>query len=129
MRNMTTNLSSHYVLLDATGSASTVKGGDAFWSLPPDELGRYGRGWLVSEYRFANDWPQWEMHPEADEIVRLMSGAAELHLEWATGVQVVKMQADDAYVIPKGAWHTVKVIEPCRMLHITMGAGTQHRPV
>ena len=126
---MTTNLSSHYVLLDATGSASTVKGGDAFWSLPPDELDRYGRGWLVSEYRFANDWPQWEMHPEADEIVRLMSGAAELHLEWPTGVQVVKMQADDAYVIPKGAWHTVKVIEPCGMLHITMGAGTQHRPV
>jgi mannose-6-phosphate isomerase-like protein (cupin superfamily) len=126
---MTTDLSSHYVLLDATGAAATVKGGDEFWSQPPEALDRFGRGWLISEYTFANDWPQWEMHPEADEIVRLMSGAAELHLEWPTGVQVVKMLADDAYVIPKGAWHTVKVVEPCRMLHITMGAGTQHRPV
>ncbi len=124
---MAIDLTSHYVYLDAAGAAATVTGGDAFWSQSPEDLEQYGRGWLVSEYEFASDWPQWEMHPGADEIVRLMSGAAELHLEWPTGVQIVKMLAGDAYVIPKGAWHTVKVIEPCRMLHITMGAGTQHR--
>ncbi|CAB3857292.1 hypothetical protein LMG26684_02396 [Achromobacter mucicolens] len=124
---MAIDLTSHYVYLDAAGAAATVTGGDAFWSQSPEDLEQYGRGWLVSEYEFATDWPQWEMHPGADEIVRLMSGAAELHLEWPTGIQIVKMLAGDAYVIPKGAWHTVKVIEPCRMLHITMGAGTQHR--
>ncbi|PTW88891.1 cupin [Achromobacter mucicolens] len=124
---MAIDLTSHYVYLDAAGAAATVTGGDAFWSQSPEDLEQYGRGWLVSEYEFAADWPQWEMHPGADEIVRLMSGAAELHLEWPTGIQIVKMLAGDAYVIPKGAWHTVKVAEPCRMLHITMGAGTQHR--
>ncbi|MDH1178184.1 cupin domain-containing protein [Achromobacter mucicolens] len=124
---MAIDLTSHYVYLDTAGAAATVTGGDAFWSQSPEDLEQYGRGWLVSEYEFAADWPQWEMHPGADEIVRLMSGAAELHLEWPTGIQIVKMLAGDAYVIPKGAWHTVKVIEPCRMLHITMGAGTQHR--
>ncbi|UAN00941.1 MULTISPECIES: cupin domain-containing protein [Achromobacter] len=124
---MAIDLTSHYVYLDAAGAAATVTGGDAFWSQSPEDLEQYGRGWLVSEYEFAADWPQWEMHPGADEVVRLMSGAAELHLEWPTGIQIVKMLAGDAYVIPKGAWHTVKVIEPCRMLHITMGAGTQHR--
>ena len=124
---MAIDLTSHYVYLDAAGAAATVTGGDAFWSQSPEDLEQYGRGWLVSEYEFATDWPQWEMHPGADEIVRLMSGAAELHLEWPTGIQIVKMLAGDAYVIPKGAWHTVKVVEPCRMLHITMGAGTQHR--
>ncbi|MDH0093238.1 cupin domain-containing protein [Achromobacter mucicolens] len=124
---MAIDLTSHYVYLDASGAAATVTGGDAFWSQSPEDLEQYGRGWLVSEYEFAADWPQWEMHPGADEIVRLMAGAAELHLEWPTGIQVVKMLAGDAYVIPKGAWHTVKVVEPCRMLHITMGAGTQHR--
>lgn len=124
---MAIDLTSHYVYLDAAGAAATVTGGDAFWSQSPGDLEQYGRGWLVSEYEFAADWPQWEMHPGADEIVRLMSGAAELHLEWPTGIQIVKMLAGDAYVIPKGAWHTVKVVEPCRMLHITMGAGTQHR--
>ncbi|MFJ3461560.1 cupin domain-containing protein [Achromobacter spanius] len=124
---MAIDLTSHYVYLDASGAAATMTGGDEFWSQSPVDLEKYGRGWLVSEYKFAADWPQWEMHPGADEIVRLMAGAAELHLEWPTGVQVVKMLAGDAYVVPKGAWHTVKVIEPCRMLHITMGAGTQHR--
>lgn len=126
---MTTDLSSHYVLLDAVGNATPVTGGDAFWSLPEDELERYGRGWLVSEYAFASDWPQWEMHPQADEIVRLMSGLADLHLEYPAGVQVVRLKDGDAYVIPKGAWHTLKVMAPCRMLHITLGAGTQHRPL
>lgn len=126
---MTTDLSTHYVLLDASGASATVEGGNAFWSRPPEELGRFGRGWLLSEYTFASDWPQWEMHPEADEVVRLISGAAELRLEWPTGIQAVRLQAGDAYVIPKGAWHTVKVLEPCRMLHVTMGAGTQHRPL
>ena len=125
---MATDLTSHYVYLDASGAAATVKGGDAFWSQSGEDLEKFGRGWLVSEYEFASDWRQWEMHPGADEIVRLMSGACELHLEWPTGIQAVKMQAGDAYVIPKGAWHTVRVLEPCRMLHITMGAGTQHRP-
>ena len=64
-----------------------------------------------------------------DEIVRLMSGSAELQLEWPTGIQAVHLRAGDAYVIPKGAWHTLKVAESCRILHITMGAGTQHRPL
>ena len=32
---MATDLSSHYVLLDANGTASTVNGGDAFWSQSP----------------------------------------------------------------------------------------------
>lgn len=126
---MATDLSSHYVLLDASGVSATVEGGDAFWSQPSDELDRYGRGWLLSEYTFASDWPQWEMHPEADEVVRLMSGAAELRLEWPTGIQDVTLRAGDAYVIPKGVWHTVRVREPCRMLHVTMGAGTRHRPL
>lgn len=126
---MPTDLSSHYVFLDAAGNAATVAGGDAFWSLPRDELQRYGDGWLVSEYACAADWPQWEMHPQADEIVRLMSGSAELQLEWPTGIQAVHLRAGDAYVIPRGAWHTLKVAQSCRILHITMGAGTQHRPV
>lgn len=125
---MATDLSTHYVFLDASGAAATVPGGVAFWSQPDAELEKYGRGWLVSEYAFAADWPQWEMHPEADEIVRLMSGAAELHLEQPDGPRIATLRAGDAYVIPKGAWHTVKVIQPCRMLHITLGAGTQHRP-
>jgi len=126
---MTTNLSSHYLLLDASGACTAVEGGNAFWSQPEEELERFGRGWLVSEYSFETDWPQWEMHPQADEVVRLIEGTAELRLEWPTGEQAVRMQAGDAYVIPKGIWHTLKVAGPCRMLHITMGAGTQHRPL
>lgn len=126
---MPTDLSSQYVFLDAAGHATPLAGGDAFWSQPHEDLERYGHGWLVSEYPCARDWPQWEMHPQADEIVRLTAGAADLHLDGPAGIQVVRLRAGDAYVVPRGAWHTLKVVESCRILHITMGAGTQHRPI
>jgi hypothetical protein len=31
-------------------------------------------------------------------------------------------------VIPPGAWHIARVLEPGRMLGVTFGEGTQHRP-
>jgi hypothetical protein len=96
-----------YVYLAADGTATSLPGGDSFWSLPEPQIESYGRGWLVSEFECAGDWPSWEMHPLADEFVYLLSGAV---------------------VVPKGVWHTAKVLAPSRMLHLTMGGGTQHRP-
>lgn len=126
---MATDLTKHYVLLNTDGASITTQGGNAFWSQSPDQLDAYGRGWLVSEYEFASDWKQWEMHPEADELLRVIAGETELQLEWPTGIQSVILRADQAYVVPRGVWHTAKAAAPCRMLHITMGAGTQHRPL
>ena len=68
------------------------------------------------------------MHPEADEVVYLVSGAAVMLLEQPGGVQEVPLSGRAAVVVPKGTWHTAKVSEPCRMLFITMGRGTRHRP-
>ena len=122
-------LDEKYVLLSASGEASVTRGGDAFWSQPRQELERFGQGWLVAEFAFGEDWPNWEMHPAGDEIVYLLSGDVEVHLETPDGVQRVRMDTEAALVIPRGAWHTVKVRERARMLHVTLGAGTQHRPV
>lgn len=32
-------------------------------------------------------------------------------------------------MIPKGTWHRALIGEPMRMLFITHGAGTTHRPI
>ena len=34
-----------------------------------------------------------------------------------------------AVVVPRGVWHTARIRAPSRMLHITLGAGTETRPV
>lgn len=118
-----------YVLLTADGIAEAVAGGDAFWSQPESELDRFGRGWLVSEYRFDTDWSNWEMHPDADEIVYLLEGAIDLVLERPTGHDTAALRDRGLAIVPRGVWHTARVVVPSRVLHITMGSGTQHRPV
>ena len=118
-----------YVRLDADGSAEPLPGGDAFWSLPPAEADQIGNGWLVSEYQFSADWPTWEMHPNGDEFVYLLSGSVELLLEHDDGVRVVAITERGAVIVPRGIWHTARVHAPSRMLHVTRGAGTETRPV
>lgn len=116
-----------YVHLTADGSAQLIAGGEHFWSLPEPELDRFGQGWLITEFECAADWSSWEMHPQADEFVYLLSGAAVLVMEQPAGLQEVRLSDRAAVVVPKGIWHTAKVSRPSRMLFVTMGRGTQHR--
>jgi len=115
-----------YVYLAEDGSAQCFSA-DTFWQ--PSEMAKAGGdGWLISEFAFTQDWPTWEMHPEGDEFVYLLSGAVELHLEQGGGVHAIALEGSGAVVVPRGVWHTAKVKEPSRMLHVTRGAGTETRP-
>lgn len=117
-----------YVLLTPEGAAQTLPGGEPFWSRPETELDRLGQDWLVSEFECSSDWADWEMHPTGDELVYLLSGEAVLLLERPAGIEKVRLGGRAAVVVPRGVWHTAKVSAPSRMLFVTMGRGTQHRP-
>ena len=118
-----------YVHLAADGAATELPGAEKFWSLPEAEIERYSNDWLVTEFECASDWPNWEMHPNGDEFVYLLSGAIEVLLEQANGLATISLQGRGAVIVPCGVWHTAKVTAPSRVLHVTRGAGTQHRPV
>jgi len=118
-----------YVLLGSNGATAVVDGGEQFWSQSPEQLARFGRGWLVSEYLCTGDWASWEVHPEADELVYVLEGDVELLLEQRDGVQHVRVRGRGLVVVHRGVWHTLRVHAPSRLLHVTMGAGTRHRPV
>lgn len=117
-----------YVHLSAEGSAEALPGGEPFWSGPPSELERVGTGWLITEFECSSDWPNWEMHPEGEEFVYLLSGAAVLLLDRASGLQEIALTGRAAVLVPRGVWHTAQVSQPSRMLFVTRGQGTQHRP-
>ena len=123
------DLAERYVCLNADGSAKATAGGQVFWLQADETLERYGRDWLVTEFLFEADWTNWEMHPEADEVVYVIDGSVDLILEFPIGTQTFAVRGRGYVVVPKGVWHTAKVHAPSRVLHITMGAGTQHRPV
>jgi mannose-6-phosphate isomerase-like protein (cupin superfamily) len=110
------------------GQGTEVPGGPAFWQLPPEEMARFDQGWLVSEFVCNVDWGNWEMHPQGDELVYLLSGDVELHLELPEGLRTVRITGRGAKLIPRGVWHTARVFAPSRMLFVTRGEGTRHRP-
>lgn len=118
-----------YVSLSPDGVAAPVLGGAEFWCLAPTDIAQFGVNWLISEYCFDADWPTWEMHPQADEFVYLLSGQAQLHLEHESGVEIIGLSGSGAVLVPRGRWHTAKITIPSRILHITLGVGTQTRPV
>jgi mannose-6-phosphate isomerase-like protein (cupin superfamily) len=86
--------------------------------------------YLVTCHHHASDWPNWEMHPNGDEIVALLSGAVMMTLEEADGShrEVMLSQPGSFVLVPRGTWHTAQVKEPGMMLFVTAGEGTQHRP-
>jgi mannose-6-phosphate isomerase-like protein (cupin superfamily) len=86
-------------------------------------------GRLVSSYRFEEDWPSWERHPAGDEIVVLLSGAMDFVLDEAGVEKVVSLRGRRAVVVPRGVWHTARVLEPSEAIFFTRGEGTEHRPL
>jgi mannose-6-phosphate isomerase-like protein (cupin superfamily) len=137
----TFDLRKTYVNLDANGAAEKLVVTDTFWT----ELSEGARrldGYLitVSDIRndiphwempdIRNDIPHWEMHPNGDEVLYLMSGKLDVLIEQAEQQQRVPLRADGpGVVIPAGAWHRTVVIEPGRLMFITWGEGTEHRPL
>lgn len=85
---------------------------------------------LISAYEFGEDWTVWEMHPKGDEIVILISGKVHFHLQLESGEESLMLENSGDYVIvPQGVWHTAKVDAKARMIFITPGEGTQHKPM
>lgn len=115
-----------YVHLAENGTATELAA-DSFWS-KLHASSEHNGGWLITEFEFSQDWPNWEMHPHGDEFVYLLSGALDLHIEEDGRVNIIHLQGSAAALVPRGLWHTAKVKSASRMLHVTRGEGSLHRP-
>ena len=83
---------------------------------------------LISLFEFGEDWSSWEIHPNGDEIVMLLSGKAELVLELESGNQSVMLENVGEYaVVPINTWHMAKTSEPTQLVFVTPGEDTGHR--
>ena len=125
------NLLSTYLRLRSDASVEPLPVDDTFWQrIAAGQLGTFHNEYLVTYHVFDSDWPVWEMHPNGDEIVCLLTGTVTFILEQEREGRAIELEESGAYVIvPKGTWHTAKVDVPSCMLFITAGEGTQHRDV
>jgi mannose-6-phosphate isomerase-like protein (cupin superfamily) len=85
-------------------------------------------GRLVSLSELSEPWDSWEVHPSGEELVVCLDGELTVHQETPEGVRTIVLGPDQAVVNPPGTWHTADVDRPTRVLFITAGAGTDHRP-
>lgn len=99
----------------------------------PAVLGAYGaavaddgvEGRLVAFFEARGAGDSWERHPAGDEVVLCVSGRVTMHRD--DGISV-ELGPGEAMVNPPGVWHTADIDEPSRILTITPGVGTEHKP-
>jgi mannose-6-phosphate isomerase-like protein (cupin superfamily) len=85
-------------------------------------------GFTIGAPHLAGDPPHdGEMHPDGDELLYLVSGAATVTLELSGGTTPVGLGAGDALVVPQGVWHQITTREPAQLIHITPGPNGEAR--
>ena len=125
------HLAATFARLRPDASIETLRVDDTFWPrLASGQLGDFHHEYLVSLHECDADWSNWERHPEGDEIVCLIDGDVTFVLDAEDGAQTVRLSDSGAYlVVPRGTWHTARVAAPSRLLFVTAGEGTEHRPL
>jgi mannose-6-phosphate isomerase-like protein (cupin superfamily) len=119
------DLETSYVVLADGPAAKRIEVGPDFWQTIDQRHDLAGR--LVGVFRYDGDWKSWEMHPDGDEIVMLLSGAIDLVLDEKGGERIVELRDRAAAIVPRGVWHTANVPAAGEALHVTRGDGTRHR--
>jgi mannose-6-phosphate isomerase-like protein (cupin superfamily) len=118
-----------YLVLHGAGEARPIVVDGSFWrDVMAGKHPELEQGWLVGAYPMEADWPQWEMHPEGEEVLTLLTGEIEMIVEESGAQTTIVMKPGRTLVVPRGAWHRALVKTPGVTLGITWGRGTQHRP-
>ena len=117
-----------FVHLADGGKATTVPVGERFWAEIGDRTELHD-GRLLTAHDISADMTHWEMHPAGDELLFLASGAVTVVLDAADGERTIALGAGQACVVPAGVWHRLTVETPGRLLFVTPGKGTEHRPM
>jgi mannose-6-phosphate isomerase-like protein (cupin superfamily) len=128
---MSRTIQTTYVHLGEAGAATAIPVTDSFWpDLAGGRMPQLEQGRLVTRFSFDQDWDSWEMHPEGEEVVLLLSGSVDFILDQDGAESTVELREPGAFaIVPRGAWHRARAHAPASMLFITPGRGTQHRPL
>ncbi|RVT45465.1 cupin domain-containing protein [Rheinheimera sediminis] len=131
MPNRTTlNIAEAFVVLNQQKQASIEQlDAELYQRLNTNYAGFQGCE-LISCVEFEQDWLSWEIHPQGDETVILLSGQVTLVVQQASGEQELLLaEAGDFVVIPSNTWHCARTKVKTKLLFITPGEGTQHKPL
>ena len=71
----------------------------------------------------------WEMHPDGDEVLTLISGQFDVILEEGAAERTISLTPGQGALVPRGVWHRMIINIPGELLFLTPGDTTEHRPL
>ncbi len=117
-------LDTTYVQLTADGRARAIPVDDDFWSRI-DERRELHAGRLLCAFDVGRgEGDHSEMHPAGDEILICVAGSIEVVMDH----EAITMHAGDACIVPRATWHRLRSARGGRLVSLTPGEGTEHRP-
>jgi mannose-6-phosphate isomerase-like protein (cupin superfamily) len=119
-------LESEFVHLENDGKLTGLPVGDNFWS-EASSRGHLQSGRLMGVLKIDPGPSHWEMHPDGDEFLYLLSGSMDVAFESESKNEVINLAGFSSCIVPRGTWHQTIAREPCNLLFITPGKGTRHR--
>lgn len=86
-------------------------------------------GFVVGAPTLTRDAPHGgELHPDGDELLLILSGRVQVILsEGEDDEESVEVRGGQSFIVPRGMWHRVRVLEPASIVHITPGPKSRHR--
>ena len=107
--------SSTYVCLAPDGSASPIAVTPSLWD-EIDGCADLQEGRLVAVFESSADRPYWEMHPNGEEILVLLSGTMTMVFEERGGEREIALREGHACIVPRGTWH--RASDPAERLRV-----------
>jgi mannose-6-phosphate isomerase-like protein (cupin superfamily) len=119
------DLRSNFIVIDSELCCTPVAVGPMLYQDLDRDFSNFKQCCLFAEYTFDQDWPTWEMHPAGDEILYLIVGSVDLVLLENNCEHIVHLnEPGKSTIVPRGIWHTTRVIEKAKILFMTPGEGT-----
>ncbi|MFT3851632.1 MAG: cupin domain-containing protein [Ilumatobacteraceae bacterium] len=91
-------------------------------------------GHTVGVARMAEPPPhRGELHPDGDELLYIVSGRVRVVLDDGD-LEVIGQETrheigpGEAFIVPRGVWHRLEILEPVQLVHVTPGPASAHRP-
>ena len=121
------DLETTYLGLDGRDRVTTLPVGPDFWKTIDQNAA--ARGTMVTVHSSEGDWDHWEIHPNGDEVLVLLEGEMQVVFERPDGNEAFNLRPGATLVVPAETWHRVRQQKNVRMLFITYGEGTTHKPL
>lgn len=127
---MKTNLNKDVIVISPSQKATVEKCDQSLYQRLDRNYNQFVDHKLVSCHEFEQDWTNWEIHPNGDEVIVLLGGKATFILDLPDGHECTDLEEEGSVIIiPQNIWHTVKTKVKTKLLFITPGEGTRHKSV